>query len=110
MQGARDEPKTQDYLKDEGSEVVKDMEAENDCEALLVLQNSTPIVEKRWLRKNIFHSTGTIHGQKCTVVIDERSCENIISQTLVDHLKLKVYKQNRPYFVKWLMIGDETHV
>ena len=68
-----------------------------------------PTVEKRLLRKNIFHSTGTVHGQKCTIVIGG-SCENINSQTFVDCLKLKVYKHNRPYFVKWLMTGDEAQV
>ena len=77
---------------------------------LLVQKESIPTVEKKWLRKNIFRSTGTIHGQVCTVVIDGESCENIISQTLVDRLKLKVYKHNRPYFVKWLMTGDEAQV
>ena len=67
---------------------------------LLVQKESIPTVEKKWLRKNIFRSTGTIHGQNCTVVIDGGSCENIISQTLVDRLKLKVYKHNHSYFVK----------
>ena len=43
-------------------------------------------------------------------MIDGGSCDNIISQTLVDRLKLKVYKHNHPYFVKWLMVGDEAQV
>ena len=38
------------------------------------------------------------------------SCENIISQTPIDHLMLKGYKHNHPYFVKWLMTGDEVQV
>ena len=61
-------------------------------------------------KKNIFRSTGTIHGKKCAVVIGGGSDENIISQTLVDRFKLKVYKHNRPYFVKWLIRGDEVQV
>ena len=43
-------------------------------------------------------------------MIYDGSCENIISHTLDDHLKLKVYKHNRPYFVRWLMTGGEVQV
>ena len=54
MEGAHDEPETQNDPKDEDSEELEELEAEKDCEALLVFQNSTPTVEKRWLRKNYF--------------------------------------------------------
>jgi len=81
---------------------VEEIAAETDGALLLVQQESIPTIEKKLLRKFFFRSTGTIYGQNCTVVIDGGSCENIISQTLVDRLKLKVYKHNHPYFVKWL--------
>ena len=48
--------------------------------------------------------------QNCKVVVDDGSCENIISQTLVDRLKLKVYKHNRRYLVKRLMTDNEVQV
>ena len=38
------------------------------------------------------------------------SCENIISQSLMDCLKLKVRKHYCPYFVKWLTTGDKVQV
>ena len=47
---------------------------------------------------------------QCIVVIDGGSCENIISQSLVDRLKLKARKHYRPYFVKWFMTGDKVQV
>ena len=47
-------------------------------------------VDNKWLQNNIFRSTGTVNGQGCTVLIDGGSCENIISQSLVGHLQLKV--------------------
>ena len=97
MEGVQEEPETQDDPNSEESGEMEEIAVEKDGEILLVQQESTPTVEKRWLWKNIFHFTGTIHGQKCTVVIDGGSCENIISQSLVDRLKLKVYKHNRPY-------------
>eukprot|EP00268_Persea_americana_P017179 TRINITY_DN18229_c0_g1_i3.p1 TRINITY_DN18229_c0_g1~~TRINITY_DN18229_c0_g1_i3.p1 ORF type:complete len:113 (-),score=24.14 TRINITY_DN18229_c0_g1_i3:9-311(-) len=100
MEGAQAEPETQDDPKSEASDEVEEIAAETDGEILLVQQESIPTAEKRWLQKNIFRSTGAIHGQNCTVVIDGSNCEIIISQTLVDRLKLNGYKHNRPYFVK----------
>ena len=89
---------------------MEEIKTKKDGEALMVLQETKPIVEKKWLWKSIFHSTGKMHGQNCIVVIDGRSCEDIISQALVDRLKLKIYKHHHPYFVKWLMTGDEVQV
>ena len=60
--------------------------------------------------ETIFCSTGMVYGQTCTIVIGGGRCDNIISQTLVDHLKLKVYKHDRTFFVKWLMTSDEMQV
>lgn len=49
-------------------------------------------------------------SEECTVVIDGGSCENIISQGLVDRLQLKVRKHHCPYFARWLMTGGEVQV
>ena len=100
IEGTQEEPETADDPKSEESNEVEEIAAKTDGALLLVQKESIPTVEKKWLRKNIFRSTGTIHRENCTVVIDGGSCENIISQTLVDRLKLKAYKHNRPYFVK----------
>ena len=62
------------------------------------------------LRNNIFHSTGTVNDQACIVVIDGGSCENIISQALVDRLQLKVREHHCPYFARWLTTGDDVQV
>eukprot|EP00268_Persea_americana_P063794 TRINITY_DN8317_c0_g2_i3.p1 TRINITY_DN8317_c0_g2~~TRINITY_DN8317_c0_g2_i3.p1 ORF type:complete len:266 (-),score=31.05 TRINITY_DN8317_c0_g2_i3:32-745(-) len=110
IEGTQEEPETTDDPKSDESDEVEEIAADTDGALLLVQQESIPTVEKKWLRKNIFRSTGTIHGQHCTVVVDSGSCENLISQSLVDRLHLKVYKHNRPYFVKWLMKGDQAHV
>ena len=53
---------------------------------------------------------GMVHGLTCIILFDGGSCENIISQALVDRLKLKVWKLYHPYFVKWLATGDEVQV
>ena len=90
MEGAYDEPYTQDDLKDKGIEEVEEIKSEKDGEALMILKESTPTVKNKCLQENIFHSTCTVEGQSCIVVIDRVSCENIISQSLVDRLKLKI--------------------
>ena len=68
------------------------------------------MVIKKWLRNNIFHSKVTVNGRACKIVIDGGSCENIISQALLDRLKLNVPKHYCPYFARWLMTGDEVQV
>ena len=51
-----------------------------------------------------------MNGHTSTVVIDGATCENIISQALVDGLKLRVRKHYHPYFARKLMTGDELQV
>ena len=76
----------------------------------MVIKETTSTIQKKWLKNNIFRSKGNVNGQACTVMIDGGSCENIISQALVDQLQLKVRKHHRPYFARWLMTGDEVQV
>lgn len=42
-------------------------------------------------------------------MIDGRTL-TIVSQVPVDHLQLRVHKHPRPYFIQWLMTGDEVQV
>ena len=79
IEGTQEEPKPTDDPKSEESDEVEEIAVETDGALLLVQQESIPTVKKKWLRKNIFRSTGTIHRENCTVVIDGGSCENIIS-------------------------------
>ena len=69
----------------------------------MVLKETAPTVEKKWLRKSIFRLIGTVHGHTCIVV-------KILSLNLVDRLKLKVRKLCCSYFFKWLITSDEVQV
>ena len=89
---------------------MEDIGPEEGLESLMFIKETTSTTEAKWLRDSIFHSKGTVNGQECTVVIDGGSCQNIISQALVDRLKLKVRKHHRPYFARCLMTGDEVQV
>ncbi|KAL5787306.1 hypothetical protein ACOSP7_004255 [Xanthoceras sorbifolium] len=66
--------------------------------------------EGDWLRDNIFHSTCTILGKVCRFVIDEESCENIVSAEAVRKLGVKTEKHPKPYRLAWLQKRGEVTV
>ena len=79
-------------------------------EAVMILTESTPTDEKKWLRNNIFRTTSIVNGQASMVVIDGDSCKNITYQALVDCLQPKVQQHHHPYFAQWLMTNDKVQV
>lgn len=92
----------EDPTYDEGDEA-------NDAEELvygdvgesLVIQKSLLLpkeeVKSDWLRNNTFHTTCTVSGKICKLIIDSGSCENVISREAVEKLQLKQEKHPRPY-------------
>jgi hypothetical protein len=44
--------------------------------------------EAHWFRNNIFHTRCTVAGKVCDVIVDSGSCENVVSNYMVDKLKL----------------------
>ena len=66
--------------------------------------------ENEWLRGNIFHSTCSILGKVCKLVIDGGSCENVVRQEAVDKLGLKTEEHPHPYKLSWLKKGGEIKV
>jgi len=38
----------------------------------------------------------------CNIIIDNESCENIVSRALVDHLKLEKKSHHHPYDFGWI--------
>lgn len=62
------------------------------------------------MQNDIFRRTFCVNNQICTVVIDGGSSGNIVAQALVDCLWIRVHKRSGPYFVHWLMKGDEVQV
>uniref|UniRef100_A0A2N9IR32 CCHC-type domain-containing protein n=1 Tax=Fagus sylvatica TaxID=28930 RepID=A0A2N9IR32_FAGSY len=66
--------------------------------------------EDEWLRDNIFHSTCSILGKVCQLVIDGGSCENVVSQEAVNKLGLKTEEHPHPYKLSWLKKGGEIKV
>ena len=61
-------------------------------------------------RKNIFHTRCTINEKVCLVIIDDGSCTNVASTTLVDKLKLPTTKHPQPYKLQWVNQGNDLKV
>lgn len=66
--------------------------------------------DDKWLRNNMFQTFGICYGKKCVFMIDFRSCENMVSTTMVSQLNLKCEDNSRPYKVSWFKRGDEVSV
>lgn len=76
-----------------------------DTGPLLVIRRNffTPqSLEESWLRYNIFRSTCTICGKVCRLIIDSRSCTNVISEDAVTKLALFTEPHHVPYKLAWL--------
>jgi predicted aspartyl protease len=53
-------------------------------------------------RHNLFHSTCTIGGQVCKLIIDGGNCENVVAEEAVQKLALDTEKHPTPYRLEWL--------
>jgi hypothetical protein len=90
----------QDVCEEEGDEVV--------C-VIQCLLCSTPQAQDTQ-RKKIFESKCIVNGKVCKLVIDSCSCENLISQNLVKHLKLDTHDHPNPYTIGWINKGVNMRI
>ncbi|XP_059632678.1 uncharacterized protein LOC132275240 [Cornus florida] len=106
---------------DDSNQPIYDKECEFEHEEIepkesksLVIQRAlaTPRVEsnEHWLRSNIFKTRCKSQGKVCKIVIDGESCENIISQEMVNKLKLQTEPHPNPYRIGWFKKGNEVKV
>jgi hypothetical protein len=72
--------------------------------------NSSPVQDDVCLHNNIFHTRCTSHEKVCDVINDSESCENVISEIMVQKLPLKTEKHPKPYKLSWLEKGKCVQV
>jgi len=61
-------------------------------------------------REQIFHTRCTIGSKVCEFIIDEGSCTNVASMTLIDKLQVPTKVYPTPYTLRWLKQGSEVTV
>lgn len=111
------EGESHELLEEESEADIEPMYDEDctpaDHGELLVVRRSlhtAPTKDDRWLRHNIFHTRCTSHGKICDVIIDSGSCENVVSNYMVEKLKLPTQVHPHPYKLQWLNKGSEVKV
>ena len=61
-------------------------------------------------RENIFHTRCQIRDKVCGMIIDNGSCTNVASTTLVEKLGLTTLPYPKPYSLRWLNKNGEIQV
>ena len=65
--------------------------------------------EYSWLQTKFFRTRCTSGGKVCKAIIDSGSCENMVSQEMVNKLKLHYDKYPHPYRIAWFRKGNDCH-
>ena len=61
-------------------------------------------------REHIFHTRCHVQNKVCSLIIDSGSCTNVVSTLLVEKLRLKTLKHQKPYRLQWLNECGEVKV
>ena len=94
------EPEDSDFVKEHGDPVT--------CVVKKVLSNrKTPDTTQR---HQIFYSRCSVKDKICNFIIDNVSCENIISKALVDYLKLDTKMHSHPCDIGWIKQGLHINI
>jgi hypothetical protein len=53
-------------------------------------------------QNNLFRTRGMIKDKLCRIIVDNGSCNNIVSQELVERMRLKQPRHPSPYKMQWI--------
>ena len=99
-------------MNQEDREIEEFTEYEDEGEALVIRRSLNMIQENKeaCLGDNIFQTKFTSHGKVCNVIIDSRSCTNVVAEEMVTKLNLKTEPYPQPYKIQWLHKGNGLKV
>jgi hypothetical protein len=105
-----DEVETEDEVEVQVAEQEEDFEPVKGD--LLVVQRvlNAQIDVSVEQHENIFHTRCQIRDKVCGMIIDNGSCTNVASTTLVEKLGLTTLPHPRPYSLRWLNENGEIRV
>ena len=81
-----------------------------DEELSMVLHRALLSPKQEGQRNHIFRSLCSVDNKVCTLIVDGGSCENFVSQKLVDNLKLSTKKHTDPYMLGCVKKGSSVKV
>ncbi|KAJ9546565.1 hypothetical protein OSB04_019108 [Centaurea solstitialis] len=76
----------------------------------IVLQRVLLSPKEDGQRTNLFRSHCSVNNKVCDLIMDNGSCENLVSQKLVDYLKLPTEPIDTPYSLGWIKRGPQVRV
>lgn len=74
----------------------------------LVLQRLMLAPREEGQNHNIFRSLCSANNKVCQVIIDNGSCENFVTQKLVEYMQLPTEPHPRPYKLGWVKRGPQA--
>ncbi|XP_057452198.1 uncharacterized protein LOC130744018 [Lotus japonicus] len=83
----------------EGFKVSKE---ESEERVNFVLQRILLSSKEEGQRKNIFRTHCSVKNKVCNLIVDSGSTENLVSQKLVEYLKLTTKPHDKPYTLGWV--------
>ena len=99
-------------MNQEDREIEEFTEYEDEGEALVIRRSLNMIQENKeaCLGDNIFQTKFTSYGKVCNVIIDSRSCTNVVVEEMVTKLNLKTEPHPQPYKIQWFHKGNGLKV
>ena len=87
-------------------------EGPDEGELLVIRRALSGLISQEGLeqREVMFHTRCTVGGKVCSLIIDGGSCAHVVSQSMVDRLKLVVTPHSKPYTIQWLNQNKDLQI